>query len=95
MHSNIDITTQQGIVNLFCEESLAADVSKWLIQHLVACCLDDNNLQSAIFRQLWKCSLKQAAITYRAAGATLNIVSCWFCVKTCWLLSKELMSEHG
>lgn len=50
--SDINAAIHECIINLFCEEALAPNVSKWLVQNLVSCCLDNYNLQCAVLFQL-------------------------------------------
>lgn len=37
VHRNIDVAVQERSVDLLCEQTLAPNISKWLVQHLVAC----------------------------------------------------------
>lgn len=52
VHRNVDASVQQGVVNLLCEQALAANVGQRLVQDLVARGLDDDDLKGAILVQL-------------------------------------------
>ena len=58
VHSNVDVPTQQGIVNLLGEQPLAPNVCQGLVEHLVPSGLDHHNVQSTFLCKLWKGSLQ-------------------------------------
>eukprot|EP00882_Tetradesmus_deserticola_P021095 GHRQ01022825.1.p1 GENE.GHRQ01022825.1~~GHRQ01022825.1.p1 ORF type:complete len:128 (+),score=12.41 GHRQ01022825.1:261-644(+) len=70
VHCNVDAAIQQRLVNLLCEQALATNVGQRLVQHLVACGLDDHNLQRALLSQLSKVALHVHVGLSFAAGNT-------------------------
>jgi hypothetical protein len=54
VHGDVNAPLQQRVVDLLCEQALAADVRQRLVQDLVARGLDDADLQRALLAQLWE-----------------------------------------
>jgi hypothetical protein len=57
VHRDVDAAVQQGVVDLLCEQPLAADVGQRLVEDLVAGGLDDDNLKGTLLGQLSKVGL--------------------------------------
>lgn len=59
VHGNVDASIQQCLINLLCEQALAANVCQGLTQDLVTCGLDDDDLKSTLLSKLWEVGLRQ------------------------------------
>ncbi len=69
MHSYVNAALQQRVVNLLCEQALAANVCQGLVQNLVAGRFDNAYLERALLMQLREGRLgTQAPQTYVRVG---------------------------
>jgi hypothetical protein len=61
VHCDVDASIQQRLVNLLCEQTLAANICQGLTQDLVTCGLNNHDFKSTLLSKLWEVGLQHTA----------------------------------